>query len=125
MNAPTGKLLSTFNEAGFQIQRLNYIWTLCNSLAPSGKLSAWNWQLDRAYMELSNDMWDDDGEEESEKENSYYQRIEQINSDIDKNWKKKTELYKCLQKKEQLLRRLQDDSGKGSRKSIVDEDLMD
>jgi len=119
------KLTSEFNEAGLQIQRLNYIWQSCNHLGYTGQLEKWNWQLDRAYIELSNDIWDEDGEERSKKKDSHYQKIMQINSDIDRFWNDKKKLYKILTKKEQILRKIQDASGKGSRKERGYVSIMD
>jgi len=119
------KLVSDFNEAGFQIQRLHLIWTSCNYLASHGRLTDWNWKLDRAFVELTKDMDDEDGEEESRKKDSYYQKILEIDKEILQNQKSRTKLYRCLIRKEQMLRRLQEACGKGSKKKSEGEDLMD
>lgn len=119
------KLVSDFNEAGFQIQRLHEIWTSCNYLASHGRLIDWNWKLDRAFIELTKDMDDEDGKEESEKEESYYQKILAIDKEILQNQKSRRNQYRCLIRKEQMLRRLQEACGKGSKKKTEGADLMD
>jgi len=125
MEGSNQKLVSDFNEAGFQIQRLHEIWSSCNYLASHGRLLDWNWKLDRAFVELTKDMDDEDGKEESEKDTSYYNKILKIDEEIIVNQKNRTKLYRCLIRKEQMLRRLQEACGKGSKKKKEGEDLMD
>ena len=119
------KLISEFNEAAFQIQRLNFIWISCTRFACEGNLKDWNWRLDRAYVELWNDMIDCDGQEQSEKKESFYQKFEKIKKDISKDKYDRSKFYGLLMEKEQLLRNLQEDAGKGGKKKNLDEDLMD
>lgn len=119
------KLVSEFNEAGYQIQRLHFLYTLCNNFAIKGEFKEWNWRLDRIAIELSTDMIDEDGIEKSEKLDSFYQRLKLINEDISKSWNNKEKLYQFLMQKECLLRLLQNKAGKGSKKREEDEDAMD
>ena len=119
------KLISDFNQAGLQIIRLDSLWNKCNNLAPKGMLKEWNWQLDRVKQELSSDMADVDGEENSKKPNSYYMKIKEINAKIQQECNNKEELYRYLMEKERILRRLEDKAGKGSKKRYEDEDLID
>jgi hypothetical protein len=117
------KLISLFNDAALQIQRLNYIWQKCNNYAVSGNFISWNWQLDRAFVELSNDIWDEDKKMYSKEKGAWYQKIMDVDERIREERNKK-ELYKLLMEKEQYLRRVQDLSGKGSKKREKEEDLM-
>lgn len=121
------KLISDFNEAGFQIQRLHFLYTLCNNFATKGEFREWNWRLDRIALELNTDMIDEDGKEESDKDNSFYQRLKIVNTEIALSFSKKDReaQYKNLMKKEALLRLLQYRSGKGGKKRHEDADFFD
>lgn len=121
---PEKELLSDFNEAKFQIYRLHESWTKCNSYSTSGKLTQWKWELDVVYRELSKDA-------DGIKRRDYLKDIEEINKEIiraeilaRKN-NNPEHIYQALSKKEIILRALQDDSGKGSKRSDPDERLMD
>lgn len=119
------KLISDFNEAKLQILRLHGLWSDCHRLSCSGKLTLWNWKLDRVYVELTNDMWDEDKEKKSKKPESFYQRILKVNDDISKEEVVGKKLYKLLTEKEMILRELQNAAGKGGRKREEDADVMD
>ena len=102
------KLVSVYNEAQLQIMRLNNIWTKCHNYAQSGNLSAYKWQLDRAWIELSADA------EKKDKE-YYFKAIDIINSVIAKS-KSNHSLYNLLIRKEIFLKLLQEEVGKGGKR---------
>ncbi len=102
------KLVSVYNEAQLQIMRLNNIWTKCHNYAQTGNLSAYKWQLDRAWIELSADA-------EKLNKNHYFKAIDLINSAISRS-KSDDSLYNLLIKKEIFLKLLQEDSGKGGKR---------
>ncbi len=101
-------LISEFNEAAFQIARLNNHWTKCSNYATSGNLDKWKWELDRVWVELSADA-------KQKNYKLYFTAIEKFNQAIPK-CKTKGVLYKVLQAKEIFLRGLQEDVGKGGKK---------
>lgn len=101
--------LSDFNEAGYQIARLNYLWNDCNNNSSSGKLNAYKWNLDRIWVELSADA--------SEKDEEYYFPAIQVYNNAISKAKSNSTLYKMLEKKEIFLRKLQESVGKGGKKS--------
>ena len=49
------KELSTYNEMGLHIARLNDLWTKCYTLRTSGKLLEWKWILNSIESELKFD----------------------------------------------------------------------
>lgn len=116
------ELISDFNEAKFQIFRLHDLWQGCNAAATVGNLSLWKWKLDCIWRELSPDAKkrDDSG-------SKYCEEIKKLNSDITTAQRSRNDgkLYQALSEKEEFLRQLQDDVGKGSRRRSTDEDLMD
>ncbi len=104
---------SNFNEASFQIVRLNYLWVLCNESSSNGKLNTYKWALDRVWMELSSDAYDVN-------EKKYRNGMRIFNTAISKA-KNKSILYAVLQEKEIFLRRLQEKVGKGGKKTEIEE----
>lgn len=102
------KVVSVYNEAQFQIERLNDIWVKCHGYAKKGKLLLYKWELDRAWVELSTDA------KKINKE-YYFQGIDKLNSAIARANNQES-LYLLLQKKEIFLRNLQDVAGKGSKR---------
>jgi len=127
-------LISSFNEAKFQIIRLHLLYQSCNTLSQSGSLDKWKWRLDSMWRELSPDAKEKDGypgnefkqwlEEGIKKEGTYIYTITKLNEEI-ANAKTDNAIYDALQKKEIFLRCLQDDVGKGSKRSSSDEDDID
>ena len=135
---PKNELLSDFNEAKFQIFRLHNEYTNCNRLSSAGDLTKWCWHLDIIWRELSSDAIKKEGTIEN---NQYFKEIDKLNKDInnfseeiEQNIKKgkkieatksRSKLYRAIEKKEIYLRNLQDDFGKGSKRSSEDEDDID
>ncbi len=117
------EMTSDFNEAKLQILRLNNLWEKCATCARSGRLIDWNWELDNIYGELSTDAEKQD-EDKKEKE-TYSHKIKKINGLIAKHQKDGNGLYLILRTKEKILKRLQDNAGKGSKRSSDDEDDID
>jgi hypothetical protein len=110
------KFISDFNEGALQIMRLNYLWQQCNNYASQGLMEEWKWKLDRIWIELSADAY--------KKDKIYYSlKLKLINKKIQKA-KDKDELYVYLQKKEIFLKQLQDEVGKGSKRSQTFENIM-
>lgn len=116
------ELLSSFNEAKFQIIRLHSLWQKCNTLSQTGQLTRWKWDLDTIWRELSPDaLAIDKNKEDKEK---YSTKIKELNENIAKS-KGKDDIYQALQEKEIFLRCLQDEVGKGSKRTDRDEDDID
>lgn len=111
------ELTSDFNEAKFQIYRLHILWVTCNNLSNEGKLEEWKWKLDTIWRELSPDAKYKD--KNKEKEATYFYNVEILNKKITEA-KERNDLYNALQEKEVFLRCLQDEVGKGSKKSSTE-----
>jgi len=119
-------LVSDFNEAKNQIMRLGNFWNLFGSAMLSGNFmgdKGANWILDNVFGELSPDAekQDKDTKEEIKR---YEIKIKKINELIGEHRDDDIKLYKILRFKEKVLRRLQDEAGKGARYSYADEDLI-
>ncbi len=83
----------------------------------------WNWELDNIFEELSTDAEHED--ENQKKHLTYAQKIKTLNGLV-ANYKTNNEaLYNILRMKAKILKRLQDVSGKGSKRSSGDDDGID
>lgn len=147
-----GDRTSKYNSGIAQIYRLDALWKDTHKFSRAGKLSDWNWTLDRIWCELAGDIkikkiktkkvkkYDDEDEEEEEEEEdledkrvSDYEdinvRIElMINKGVLKSMDALTfrrKLYTLLNEKELYLRRLQNELGKGTAFSDGSEDDWD
>jgi len=116
-------LISDFNQAKFQILRLNDRWERCHTFAHSGKLDDWKWELNDAWRELSVDAFYED--EGKKKADTFSYKIGKLNELIAKNQNNRAKLYRILETKEIMLRRLEDRAGKGSKRREADEDDME
>ena len=120
------RLISEFNEAKFQIFRLHNLWMECKALRESGKLMGWKWKLDTATIELWNDAGRLDGDEKDDEDgkDSYIQKLENLDKDIREAEDKKDfkTYYEKLMWKERLLRKIQEESGKGAKFRPADDD---
>src|SRR3990167_10459168 len=112
------ELTSDFNEAKYQIYRIHLDLLDCRSYAKKGGLIGWKWVLDHLWLELAADARAKIGKDDTE--NKYFKRIAELNEEIAKNEKNRNMLYKALQEKEMFLRFLQDDVGKGGKRSSTD-----
>ena len=115
------ELTSDFNEAKFQIYRLHILWLNCNTLSQLGKLTEWKWKLDTIWRELSTDAKQKDN---TNKNKDNFKKIQELNDKIAEA-KGNSKLYNTLQEKEIFLRCLQDEVGKGSKKSSREEEDFD
>ena len=119
-------LTSDFNEAKLQVFRLNNSWERFSTAIRSGKFmedKGANWELDDIYGELSHD--EELQDELKEGIDKYSYKIMKLNELIAEYRDDDTKLYKILRMKERILRRLQDEAGKGSKRSSEDEDDID
>lgn len=119
-------LLSDFNEAKLQIFRLNNAWERYSTAIRSGNFvgpKGANWELDDIYGELIRDAEIED--EHNKTEEQFMSKMDKVNNLIPKYKHNQLVLYKIMRMKERILRRLQDMSGKGSKRSSEDEDDID
>lgn len=103
---------SRFHGAFNEISRLNFLWQQCNNLSSTGQLKQWRWKLDSIWRELSASASRLD-ENKKKDTTSWKEQIEKINDKIN-SAKTRDDMYKLLNEKEELLRLLQDYSGKGT-----------
>jgi len=109
--------LSDFNEAGFQILRLHILWCDCSKYSRSGMYDEWKWTLDNIWIELSPDV------ERTKKPDSYKKELV-LRDKMISIAKTKNETYYALKKKQEFLKKLQDDVGKGTKRSHGYEQIM-
>lgn len=127
------ELLSDFNEAKFQIYRLNNLWMGVQALMLGGDFNQAKWKLDAIWRELSADAREKDGcsknyaawiEKSKTNPKSYIFLNKKTKLDIAKA-KTRTEIYQALEQREVFLRCLQDDAGKGAKRSSSDMETVD
>jgi len=127
------KTISTFNQAEHQMHRLHYRWIKAGRYSEQGKLQEWNWVLDIIWRELSPDAEMHGRKKiDGKKYNHYKYNIEKLNKMIARMQSKKIMskrknrnlLYKLLDKKERILRDLEEKCGKGSKRKSGDEDMI-
>lgn len=121
------ELLSDFNEAKYQIYRVHLDLIACRTYSQKGDLLKWKWVLDHLWLELAADARAKVGKDITEENNHYFQKIDELNKTIVLAEKEKNnnKLYQALQEKEMFLRFLQDDVGKGGKRSSTDEEDFD
>lgn len=112
------KMSSEFNEAALQIFRLNELYTRAHAQRAKGQFNGWNITLDSIETELDPDK------KRSDLKDVYQNRIDTINSLMNKRNIKRGIIYRLLADKEKLLRKLQDDCGKGSKRGHKFEAMM-
>jgi ABC-type uncharacterized transport system substrate-binding protein len=108
----TPTIQSRFHGAFNEIARLNFLWQECNTLSSSGRLVKWRWKLDAIWRELSASAFRLD-ENKAKDKKSWAEQIEEIDKTI-LSARTRNEIYKSLGKKEEMLRLIQDASGKGT-----------
>jgi len=127
------ELTSDFNEAKFQIYRLNNLWASIQLLFQLGDFINIKWKLDSIWGELSADAREKDGYKKDyigwvtegiKNPKSYLFLNKKLKLDIAKAINRH-ETYATLRERESFLRCLQDDVGKGAKRSSSDEDDMD
>jgi len=119
-------LISDFNEAKLQVLRLNNSWERFSTAIRTGRFmgeKGANWELDDIYGELSHDEELKDVNKEEKQKYSY--KINKLNELIAEYRNDEIRLYKILRMKARILKRLQDEAGKGSKRSAEDEDEIE
>ena len=117
--------VSSFNEAGLAIMRLNNIWVDVEEQVSKGNLSAWRWKLDGIWRELYPDVvrMGEQNKTKSEPDNKYIKDWEEF----ERRWKKaktRSQYYEILHAKHCFLKVLQSDAGKGgSYRSTTENDF--
>ena len=123
-----GQKISKYNSGVAQIMRLDELWKDTHKHSRSGKLTLWNWDLDRVWTELAADI--KEGDERLNEYEEFNIQIGALNQNLDERIKKKEitaddyrqKIYKILLSKEIFLRRLQNSVGKGTKLIDADED---
>lgn len=113
-------VISKFNEAGSQINRLSWLWQQCNALSGSGEYLKWKWELDKIWREL----YPDAANKENEDNKAYTKQNKLINMKIGLAEKRNIPslMYQVLQEKELFLRKLADEVGKGGKRGAAEDD---
>ena len=93
----------------------------CNRLSRRGDLVTWRWTLDSLQRELTFDLNKMDSNEDKN-ENKYSTRLKVIEEKLCKEIKDKEKTYVNLSAKEVILREVQEECGKGSRRIYSDDD---
>jgi len=125
---------SKYNSAIDQLRRIGEIWRIVRSRVVSGDYFAWNQELDRVWVELSQDVQPNGKEEKDILD--YNKKIVELqplatpnshgfNKISEKDRKKYSEQYLILISKEIYIRRLQNRLGKGTAYLDDDEDLIE
>lgn len=99
---------SKYNEAIFQLQRLNESWVNCYKNQRHGSLIAWKFELDNIWLELIADI-DKKPVEEAKK---VIKKNNELKSNINKA-KTRISLYNSIMARHEFLKILQDEAGKG------------
>lgn len=116
---------SQFNEGIFQIQRLDNSWRRCRECSVRNELENWALELEVAWRELSTDA--------RKLKKNYFKIIELLDLHIGMCWGVNSKEHcrlkpmiarRLLTKKEQILRQIQDESGKGAKYGYTDDDMM-
>ena len=112
------KLISEFNEAKFQILRVNYSWSICNSHRRIGNLEQYQYELDNISDEII--------PKANEIDKSHEKKIILIDQAINKaNPSEKGKYYALLRLKHRTLKQIQEQIGMGGRLRELDQYDMD
>lgn len=120
----TSNATSFFNQGVYQIERLNTAWARCNYYSRKGHLDSWRWTLDSIHRELGADI-NRMRSENNQEVAGHDDEINSINHYLIKAFRggNKYYIYKLLNRKEELLRIIEDLTGKGAK--IVEDDDSD
>lgn len=129
------KQISIYNEAAMQMQRLHNIWLSCGSSRERGNIVKYENSLRNAETELKYDAFLLSDGLKKDHESNYIEKILNLNKKITKcniliSKTKNTIYYQAsinrkwalLIEKEELLREIQEESGKGGKRGNPDED---
>ena len=117
-----GKELSEFNEMTYQIQRIHNKFLELAIARRHGNFTTASWILDEIEVEF----WYDAEKLDKQEHTTYIPDIENFNKEIRKNMilHNFNEVYRLLIGKEKLLRKVQNECGKGARYRNEDDDDM-
>ncbi len=101
------KQTSKYNDAGYSISRLHDNWLRCYSYIRRGKFNSWKIELDIIWLELFPDVLRHEKCDKYKEDNNKHIKII---ADCANN---KQKMFYALIKRQEFLRGLQDDSGKG------------
>ena len=108
----TPTFTAAYNESINQLYRINNLWQNCNAYASTGRLLNWKWTLDCVWRELSPDAVRLDKTIEKD-EDKWVKKKDKVNKTVG-DARNNEALYIALNIKEEFLRMLQDQSGKGT-----------
>ena len=111
---------SKINSAGFELARMDALWTKCHLYREHGNLAKYNDILDSLWTEIGSGLNPD-----NKKDNKYIQQMSDFNTKIIRNRKNRNILNQYLMKKHIFLKRLQDLQGKGTAYQDEDEDAIE
>ena len=140
--------ISKYNSGVFIIQRLHNLWLDANEHSRNGEFAKWNNDLDRIWLEIARDLSDyqlkDSADKEGNKKKGKLTEFQEFDKRLadtgeirnsgkihdfqktDKDDAKiRNEQYKILMEKEFFLRRLENETGKGTKFEDTSEDDMD
>jgi hypothetical protein len=124
---------SMYNEAGFQISRLNNNWMLANYHSRTGNFKEWHWTLDVIWRELSSDAMKKVGGKldpskfnELSGSNPWFVKFDSLTNKIlsARNSGDRQREYQSLSNLDIFLRGLQQAVGKGSKWKDPGEDSI-
>lgn len=110
--------LSQYNEASQQTQRRHEIKLKCIEYRRKGKLSAWNFELDNFWLELCGDR------NLRKVRPNAIEEFKKFWTEYSKVKSNRSKTYEVLFRKEQYLRILEDQLGKGSKYQKKDDSGM-
>jgi len=140
--------ISKYNSGVFIIQRLHNLWLDANEHSRNGEFAKWNNDLDRIWLEIARDLSDyqlkDSEDKKGNKKKGKLTEFQEFDKRLadtgeirnsgkihdfqktDKDDAKiRNEQYKILMEKEFFLRRLENETGKGTKFEDTSEDDMD
>lgn len=139
--------ISKYNSGVFIIQRLHNLWLDANEHSRRGQFSKWNKDLDRIWLEIARDLSDDKLNDKKDKKGNeikgYKSKFDNFDKQLTetgalsdnfggdfeaptkKDIENRNEQYKILMEKEFFLRRLENETGKGTKFEDLSEDDMD
>ncbi len=120
------KIISEFNESLFQIQRINNDLVEAKFYRKKGHLKKYKFILETIEDELYYDAEKLD-KERKEGSDTYVKKLNKVNRSIDFAIisHEMIKFYNYLREKERLLRRVQQECGKGAKYRGIDEDDWD
>ena len=121
---------SVFNEAGYQIQRLNTLWWQANNNLMRGDLNQYRWALECVELELMADVLRLEGTsidelQGEEVRNKNFKHLLKINKNISVSTENKQQYFTALKEKHIFLKAIQEAGGKGGNYEDTNADDME